>query len=229
MYTDGIIFDVDGTLWDSTGLVAKAWTKAVSECGYPDRIVTSDELKGLFGKTMAVIARCLLPDATEETREKIMTKCCIYEHQVLEENETDICYPQVRQVIRKLCMGHRLFIVSNCQSGYIELFLKKAGLGDCITDIECYGNTKQGKAENMRLLVERNGLKAPVYIGDTQGDCDASREAGVPFVYASYGFGEVTDCAASINGMQDLFSMFQDPEQKAKDKLLTDTEFKREG
>ena len=68
MYTDGIIFDVDGTLWDSTGLVAKAWTKAVSECGYPDRIVTSDELKGLFGKTMAVIARCLLPDATEETR-----------------------------------------------------------------------------------------------------------------------------------------------------------------
>lgn len=209
MYTDGIIFDVDGTLWDSTGLVAKAWTRAVSECGFPDRIVTADELKGLFGKTMTVIARRLLPDSEEAVRREIMAKCCVYEHNVLERNEEDICYPGVRQVVRRLSAQRRLFIVSNCQSGYIELFLKKTGLEDCICDFECFGNTKNGKSENMRLLVERNGLQAPVYIGDTQGDCDASREAGVPFIYASYGFGKATDCAASIDGMEDLLSMFQ--------------------
>lgn len=208
MYTDGIIFDVDGTLWDSTGLVAEAWTRAVSECGFPDRIVTADELKGLFGKTMTAIARCLLPDSGEAVRQEIMTKCCVYEHKVLEQNEEDICYPGVRQVIHRLSAQRRLFIVSNCQSGYIELFMKKTGLEDCISDFECFGNTKNGKSDNMRLLVERNGLQAPVYIGDTQGDCDASREAGVPFIYASYGFGEVTDCAASIDRMEDLLSIF---------------------
>ena len=51
MYTDGIIFDVDGTLWDSTPIVAEAWTQAVLECGIKDRIVTAGELKQFFGKT----------------------------------------------------------------------------------------------------------------------------------------------------------------------------------
>ena len=59
MYTDGIIFDVDGTLWDSTPIVAEAWTQAVLECGIKDRIVTAGELKQLFGKTMSVIAASL--------------------------------------------------------------------------------------------------------------------------------------------------------------------------
>ena len=52
MKTDGIILDVDGTLWDSTPIVAGAWTRAVQEGGVPKRIVTADELKGLFGRTM---------------------------------------------------------------------------------------------------------------------------------------------------------------------------------
>ena len=45
MKTDGIILDVDGTLWDSTPIVAGAWTRAVQEGGVPKRIVTADELK----------------------------------------------------------------------------------------------------------------------------------------------------------------------------------------
>lgn len=217
MYTDGIIFDVDGTLWDSTPIVAGAWTRAVEECGYSGRTVTADELKGLFGKTMSVIAESLFPDIEEKVRETIMDKCCVYEENALERNETDICYPQVREVIRKLAGRYPLFIVSNCQSGYIELFLQKTGLEEYIKDIECFGNTKKSKGENIRLLAERNGLKAPVYIGDTQGDHDASAEAGIPFVYASYGFGQVSDCTASINGMPDLLSMFENWESWAEE------------
>lgn len=68
MYTDGIIFDVDGTLWDSTPIVAEAWTQAVLECGIKDRIVTAGELKQLFGKTMSVIAASLFPEASKKCR-----------------------------------------------------------------------------------------------------------------------------------------------------------------
>ena len=44
--------------------------------------------------------------------------------------------------------------------------------------------------------MERNGLKAPVYVGDTQGDFEACKAAGVPFVWVEYGFGKVDagDC-----------------------------------
>ncbi|MCC8028233.1 MAG: HAD hydrolase-like protein, partial [Lachnospiraceae bacterium] len=83
-------------------------------------------------------------------------------------------------------------IVSNCQSGYIEAFLEYYHLEELVDDTECYGNTLHGKADNLKLLIERNGLDQYWYLGDTQGDYDACREAGVPFVWAAYGFGEVS-------------------------------------
>ena len=196
MYTDGIIFDVDGTLWDSTPIVAEAWTQAVLECGIKDRIVTAGELKQLFGKTMSVIAASLFPEASKEVQETILEK------------QQDICYPDVREVIKQLAKTYDLYIVSNCQCGYIEQFLRKTQLEAYIKDIECFGNTGKNKGENIRLLVKRNSLKAPVYIGDTKGDCDASKEAGVPFIFASYGFGNVTEYAAKIGEMKDLLTLF---------------------
>ena len=128
MYTDGIIFDVDGTLWDSTPIVAEAWTQAVLECGIKDRIVTAGELKQLFGKTMSVIAASLFPEASKEVQETILEKCCVYEEEALEENQQDICYPDVREVIKQLAKTYDLYIVSNCQCGYIEQFLRKTQL-----------------------------------------------------------------------------------------------------
>lgn len=186
---DGIILDVDGTLWDSTGIVAGAWTRAVRECGHPETTVTADQLRGLFGLTMDVIAQRLLPQLTPQEQGEVMKLCCSYEHQALTEDECRICYPGVVSAIQDLSKSVPVFIVSNCQSGYIELFLEKTGLGPYITDTECFGNTGRGKAENIRLVAERNHLLWPVYVGDTQGDCDASREAGIPFIYAAYGFG----------------------------------------
>lgn len=201
---DSVILDVDGTLWDSTEIVAGAWRRAVRECGYTDVTVTADKLRGLFGMTMEVIAAHLIPQASREDQARIMELCCVYEHEALEADECRICYPGVADTIRKLSGKLRLFIVSNCQAGYIELFLEKTGLGPYITDIECYGNTGNGKADNIRLVVKRNGLKAPVYVGDTQGDCDAAAQAGVPFVFAEYGFGQADRWDVKIGTFAEL-------------------------
>lgn len=203
---DGIILDVDGTLWDSTSIVAGAWNRAARECGLVDYTVTPDTLKGLFGRTMAVIAENLFPAEAPGRREEIMALCCRYEQQALEEDECRICYPGVAATIRELSKKLPVFIVSNCQSGYIELFLKKTGLGPFVTDIECYGNNKNNKSENIRLVAERNHLRHPVYVGDTQGDCDASEGAGVPFIYAAYGFGQTDRCDGSIREFGELLS-----------------------
>ncbi len=200
---DGVILDVDGTLWDSTGIVAGAWTRAVRERGH-EVLVTADRLKGLFGLTMEAIAARLLPQVSREEQDRVMDLCCVYEQQALEEDECRICYPGVGSTIKTLSEMLRLFIVSNCQSGYIELFLEKTGLGPYITDIECYGNTGRGKADNIRLVMERNRLRAPIYVGDTQGDCDAAAEAGVPFVYAAYGFGRVDRMDAKLETFAEL-------------------------
>lgn len=209
MKTDGIILDVDGTLWDSTPIVAGAWTRAVQEGGVPDRIVTADELKGLFGRTMDVIADCLLPQLAPEKRYAIMEVCCRYEHEALQNDPCHICYPGVVETIQALSRQVRVFIVSNCQSGYIELFLEKTGLTPYVTDTECFGDTGLKKADNIRLVVERNSLRQPLYVGDTEGDEEAAHASGVPFVHAAYGFGKATQPEAVIHTFSDLLALVQ--------------------
>ncbi len=209
MKTDSIILDVDGTLWDSTPVVAKAWTRAVREGGCTDMTVTADMLKKLFGKTMNTIADLLLPQTDERTRYRIMDTCCEYEEQGLEEDESDLCYPEVIRTVKSLSQKCAVCIVSNCQAGYIELFLRKTGLAPYVRDFECYGNTGKNKAYNIRFLTERNHFEQPVYVGDTQGDFEASREAEVPFVFASYGFGNTEGADAVIKTFGELADVLE--------------------
>ena len=193
MKYDSIILDVDGTIWDTTPVVAKAWNKAIAELFPQVPPVTADILKGQFGKTMDVIGRNLFGVLTDADQKQLLARCCEEEQLALELNEEDIAYEGVVQTIRELAGKIPLFIVSNCQAGYIELVMKKNRIEDCITDFECFGNNGLTKDRNIKLLVERNGLKAPVYVGDTQGDFEACKLAGVPFIWAEYGFGEVKD------------------------------------
>ena len=207
--TDGLILDVDGTLWDSTAIVARAWERAVHESGLLDYKVTPGMLKGLFGKTMTAITEQMFPDLPAQRRDAIMQLCCRYEHEELEADPCEICYPGVVEGIKRFSQKVPVFIVSNCQSGYIELFLEKTKLAPYVTDTECFGNTRRSKGENIALVVRRNGLHAPVYVGDTQGDCDAATEAGVPFVYADYGFGKPDRWEKKISGFAQLAALVE--------------------
>lgn len=200
---DAVFLDVDGTLWDSTPLVAGAWSRALKETGI-ERQVMPEELKKLFGKPMDVIAAELLPDIGQDVRDAVMEKCIVYEQQILEENEKDISYPGVKETIRKLAGKIPVCIVSNCQSGYIELVMRKLGIEEYISDKECYGDTLMYKADNIRLVAERNGYKASVYVGDIQGDQDASHEAGAAFIHAAYGFGSADAPEAVIGKFSQL-------------------------
>ncbi|MBQ4015065.1 MAG: HAD family hydrolase [Treponema sp.] len=207
--TDGIILDIDGTLWNTTGVVAKAWNKAIADCGFDAALVNASGLQKEFGKPMNVIADDLWPALSQGQKDLLMKQCCVREQEALKENHEDISYPAVRDTIKALAQKFRLYIVSNCQSGYIELTMEKNKIADYIKDHECYGDTGMGKADNLRLLVRRNGIKAPVYVGDTQGDADACREAGVKFVWAGYGFGSVQEFAAKIDRFDQLLDLFQ--------------------
>jgi phosphoglycolate phosphatase len=205
-----IIFDVDGTLWDTTEVVAKAWNKAVSEVGGIDINITGDMLKKEFGKPMDVIAKNLFPKASEKERELILQKCCHYEHEALMENTDNLLFPDVKETLIELSKKCNIFIISNCQSGYIELFMEKIGVAQYVIDFECYGNTLKSKGENIKLVVERNNLEDAVYVGDTQGDYEATVFAGVPFVFAKYGFGRVENYHLAIDSIKELVKLYEE-------------------
>lgn len=203
---DGVIFDVDGTLWDTTDLVAEAWNKGAKDLGIAREPITGDRLKREFGKPMDVIVANLFPKESLSVQEELLRVCCRHEHRILEDHQASVLFPAVRETFRALAQSCRVCIVSNCQVGYIELFLRKNGLEKYVTDYESFGHTRLTKGENIRLVMERNDLRDVVYVGDTQGDFDACRYAGIPFVHAAYGFGQVTDPDYRIFSLQELFA-----------------------
>ena len=63
---DAVIFDVDGTLWDSTDEVAVSWNEVLREETDLERRVTSEELKKEFGKPLEEIMEDLFPELTKK-------------------------------------------------------------------------------------------------------------------------------------------------------------------
>jgi len=102
-------------------------------------------------------------------------------------------YPGLEDALQQLSRHYKLFIVSNCQSGYIEVFFKISKMEHYFAGHQCYGTKGNPKAENIKDIVNDHNLVAPVYIGDTMGDYDSATKAGVPFIFANYGFGKVED------------------------------------
>ncbi len=70
----GIIFDMDGTLWDSAENVAKSWNVAIRQYGVREKELTTQDIQGVMGKTMDVIADILggIPRRKTETAPKGM-------------------------------------------------------------------------------------------------------------------------------------------------------------
>lgn len=203
----GIIFDMDGTLWDSAENVANAWNLAIRQSGFLELVLTTEDIKGVMGKTMDVIADLLFPGLSEEKRMQLLETSCVLENDYLREHG-GILYNGVKETFEALrARGYHLSIVSNCQAGYIEAFLDHYGFWELVDDKQCYGDNLLPKGENIRLVVERNQLDAAVYVGDIQGDYDASMQAGVDFIHAAYGFGTIAAEVPAIASFQELAEM----------------------
>ncbi|MDF2905790.1 MAG: hypothetical protein K0R34_1111 [Herbinix sp.] len=202
---DSIIFDLDGTLWDSTAEVAIAFNKVLQE-KHPEvkEVVTQERLQQLFGLPLDVIAVQLYQSVPEDQAIQVMKECCDYECGYLAEHGA-ILYDGLEQALIELSKEHKLLIVSNCQEGYIQSFFGAyPGLRKYFIDFEYPGRTGKLKADNIRLVIERNGLKNPIYVGDTQGDANAAKEAGVPFIFARYGFGDVKEYDGVVASLAEL-------------------------
>lgn len=200
---DSIIFDVDGTLWDSTDSVARSWNLAIQENSSLDLTITENALQQVFGKTMTEIADTLFSRLPEKERIKLLEVCFQYENRYLETHPGKL-YDGVTDTLAVLSGQYPLFIVSNCQKGYIEVLLRTCSLEPFIKDHLCFGETQTSKGQTILSLMKRNGLKNPVYVGDTRGDADACAEAGIPFIFAGYGFGDVPDARMRISKFTDL-------------------------
>ena len=199
-----LMFDLDGTLWDSAQAVAESWNEVFrkEDASLPE--LTADDVHGVMGMTMKEISLVLQPMMNPAHRERVFEECCRHEVEYLYDHP-GVLYPRLRETLEELRgMGFELAIVSNCQRGYVDAFLHSSGVGDLFLDYEEWERTGRIKGENIRLVMERNGYRKAVYTGDTVKDQEAAKMAGIPFIHAAYGFGRTENPEGVIGKLEDL-------------------------
>ena len=206
MNYDGILFDLDGTLWDSTAGIYKSWVKVLETLPDIDHIPTKEEQASVMGLSDIELMKILFPKLSAKRGKEVFDLCCEVENVYLAENG-GIAYEGITETLEKLSKNHSLAIVSNCNDGYIEAYFASMGTEKYFADFESFGRTGKPKWENIKSVVERNGYKNPVYVGDTIWDMESATKAGVPFIHATYGFGKIDGDIVTVSAPKELIDI----------------------
>ena len=201
---DGVLFDLDGTLWNATVRICEGWNVVLRrhpEIARP--LVTEAEVAATMGLMMPDIARKIFPVEDEATRALLLQEQEEAECALLR-TYGGVLYPAVEETLAALSARAKLFVVSNCQDGYIQTFYAAHKLERYFTGFECAGRTGQPKSHNIALVARQYGLERPVYVGDTLLDCTSAQEAGVPFLHAAYGFGGPIEGVPAVHAFADI-------------------------
>ncbi|MEA3277094.1 MAG: aminotransferase class III-fold pyridoxal phosphate-dependent enzyme [Pseudomonadota bacterium] len=202
----GLLFDLDGTLWDSSETCSRAWNACLSERG-TDRRISANDLRRCMGKTLHEFAVAIFPNLAASDGEALVRDCFRYEVEFLE-REGAALYDGVAAGLKRLNETYPIFVVSNCDTDYLASFLDRSGVGPWIAGALCHGDTGLSKAHNLLAMRQRHALSSAVYVGDTRSDELAAAEARMAFVFAEYGFGEVSKASLRIRRFPELVDRF---------------------
>lgn len=202
---DSIIFDMDGTLWDAVDSYCQIWDKTFSQLEIKMPKIPRQTLLDCMGLPITEIFNRIVNLPIDAT--KFL--------EVLDDNEKKMMpilggrlYDGVFETIPVLSQHYKLFMVSNCGAEGLHNFLSFTKLKQFFSGTLTFGETQKGKSENIGTIIKTNNLKSPVYVGDTQGDCDSAHNAGIPMVFASYGFGKCDNAEYQINKFNQLLDLF---------------------
>lgn len=203
---DSLIFDMDGTLWDNVDTYAMAWTIGMEKTGN-DITISREDIIGLMGKEAKAMLNVLVPEWTDQQHDELFD--AVSESYIeLVPTMKPIIYDDVLQGLELLSKKYDLFLLSNCEKDGLVNFMKHTGTNHLIKDYMEHGMNLKPKHYNLQLLIDKHGLKSPVYIGDTESDSRESSKAGVPFVFVSYGFGLTDNYSIKFDSFSELVTYY---------------------
>lgn len=204
---DSLIFDLDGTLWDASATSADGWNQALDHLAPRHRRVSADDIREVAGMPFLDCVHKLFGDLGPEA--EVFCEALDESERRAIESRGGALFDGVSSGIPVLAKSLDLFLVSNCQSWYLEAFWTHSGLRNHFREFDCHGGSSMSKARMISALVQRYSLKAPIYIGDTAGDEEASSAAGIPFGHVNYGFGIAANPKYRFDSFRHLVEWFQ--------------------
>ncbi len=202
MKNQGILFDLDGTLWEVTDTTFECANEISKK--YNMKKISKETICKVMGLNKLDAAKLYFPYLEEEKSLNLMEEISNLNIKKLTVDGGNV-YNGLEDVLKILKDNYELFIVSNTgHKEYIEAFLTSSNLGKYFKNYIAASELNISKADAIKKVINDYSLEKYVYVGDTIKDFEATNKANVQFIQAKYGFGEDLKTEYSINSINEL-------------------------
>jgi len=203
-----IIFDMDGTLIQSSELAKKALRSGLksfyAEKGIDPPNYSDEELLAGIGMVSSEYYKALLEEKYKPEWKKYRDFIFKEEGEYLKNNNVTF-----RGVVKTLELlkkrGYRMGVVSNCSGEYLQKVMETQNLARHFEVYTCVDDQPGvTKAQLVKQVAEQLGGGKAVVIGDRAFDVDAAKENGFPAVGALYGYGDREELMGTSTWVEDF-------------------------
>jgi phosphoglycolate phosphatase len=189
-----VIFDFDGTLVDTIRDVAICFNEALKVNGFPE--LDYEYIESLIGGDLETIVTRLLPEE-ERTPEAVDRVKKSYRKIYMEcPKENSLPYDGIRDLLYGLKeKGIKLAVNSNKSQQLLETMTYEIFGKEMFESVVGYDESRPSKPDpygvNEILRVCGAGKEKTVYVGDGKSDMLTAENAGLKFVYVTWGQGRL--------------------------------------
>jgi len=189
-----ILFDIDGTLVDTTVPMTRAIHEALDELPHLTK-PSEDAVRSGYGLAGNAFWEHVIPEATLDEIRQIRKS----RHATLERamEGQDVLFEGIRDMLATLQQdGHTLTTASNCGVHYMNLILDTQAIRPYMTAPECLESVSgEKKADILTAHRLRHGEADYIMVGDRKSDVEAARAHDFPVVLTGFGFGNEDEWA----------------------------------
>ena len=206
-----ILFDLDGTLIDSTKAIYASFCEAMEAFGYPKPSL--DSLKMTIGHTLEDM---FLAHKIPEDRLGELVQCYRISYRAKMEAGTTLL-PNAAEAIALAASFAHLGVVTTKRGDYSARLLHSLGVGEyfkCVVGIESVAKPKPDSEPILKALESfKHASEARAYmIGDTALDLESAKRAGISALGVLCGYGDkqamsaygVPMCADALEAVREI-------------------------
>jgi len=179
-----VIFDMDGTLADTSQITVPAMVRAAADMGLPPP--NEARVKQAIGINGPGFYAAIYPDETAETLARFSPLVEVYERQLTAEMGEALLFPGIKELLDGIIQaGGLCALASTGDVLHVNSVLKNTGIFNRFSALEWGDNDKAG--EVARVMAALPGRRY-VMVGDKPKDSGAARANGLKSIGVGYGF-----------------------------------------